>query len=80
MVEVEASSLFENENVNWRFCKEHATFVHKDACEFILHIGTDEDYSDQKIKQMQEYGCTVEFLRCYEDAVAMGAMRILFYV
>lgn len=79
MVEIESSTLFRGENINWQYCKEHATFAHKEACEFIIHIGDDYDDWNRKIEEMKDYGCTTEFVRAYEDAARMGAVRVLFY-
>jgi hypothetical protein len=83
MVEIGASELFENENVNWQYCMKHATFSHKEACEFILHIGDKDCYekshAERTLEEMRDFGCTVEFIRCYEEAVKMGATRVLFY-
>jgi hypothetical protein len=37
LAEVDASSLFDGESTNWKYCIARATFVHRDedACEFI---------------------------------------------
>jgi hypothetical protein len=84
LVEVEASDLFDGENVNWRYCVDHATFVHhdKDACEFILHIGGgpgSESYADDIIAEMTAYGCTPAFIDAYTEARDAGALRVLFH-
>jgi hypothetical protein len=83
--EVEASSLFAGENVNWKYCVDHATFIHRDdnACEFILHIGGgpgSENYADTIIAEMKEHGCTPAFIDAYTEARDAGALRVLFYV
>jgi hypothetical protein len=85
LAEVEASSLFAGENINWKYCVEHATFAHRDddACEFILHIGDgpeSEDHADTIVAKMKEYGCTPEFIEAYTEARDAGAVRVLFYV
>jgi hypothetical protein len=79
LMEIEATDLFRDENVNWRYCKAHATFSHKEACEFVLHIGDEDEYMQSKIDEMLEFGCTIEFVRCYEKAAKMGATRVLFW-
>jgi hypothetical protein len=76
--EVEAIGLFEDENVNWRFCMEHATFTHKDACEFIIHCG-DSEFVTNVIEGMKVFGCTKEFIAAYKLAADSGAVRVLFY-
>jgi hypothetical protein len=82
---IEASELFENDNINWQFCVERATFQHKDddACEFILHIGQDplfgDSYFNLKVAEMREYGCTDEFVAAYIAACDAGAVRVLFW-
>jgi hypothetical protein len=84
LAEVDASSLFAGENINWRYCKDHATFVHRDgdACEFILHIGGgsgSENYADDIIAEMKDYGCTPPFIGAYTEARDAGALRVLFH-
>jgi hypothetical protein len=64
---------------------KYGTFAHKDpdVCEFILHIGTegvnDEHFKD-RVAQMQQHGCTGEFINAYRAAAELGAVRVLFYV
>lgn len=84
LAEVEASVLFAGENINWKYCVEHATFIHRDedACEFILHIGGgpgSEDYADTILAEMKTYGCTPAFIEAYTEARDAGAVRILFH-
>jgi hypothetical protein len=85
LAEVHASALFDGENINWRYCVEKATFIHRDddACEFILHIGGgpgSEDGATNIIEDMQTYGCTPEFMQAYAEARDAGALRVLFHV
>lgn len=84
LAEVEASSLFAGENINWKYCVDHATFVHRDpdACEFIFYVGGspgDEDYAETVIEQMKKYGCTPEFIDAYKASCDAGTIRVLFY-
>jgi hypothetical protein len=85
LAEVYAKDLIGEENINWRYCNERATFVHRDAdaCEFILHIGSGTGrgaHAAGVIREMTEYGCTPAFIKAYTDARDEGAMRVLFYV
>lgn len=81
LLEIEASELIGCENVNWRYCKQHATFAHidPDACEFILQIGIKEFFMD-RVQEMKQYGCTTAFIEAYTQAWRAGATRVLFYV
>lgn len=79
LVEIESSELFGEENVNWRYCLDNAAFSHREACEFIVHLG-DTDFQQMVIDEMTEYGCTADFVQAYKDAAATGALRVLFYV
>jgi hypothetical protein len=84
LAEVEASGLFDGESIDWKYCKERATFVHRDddACEFILHIGGapgSESYADDTIAEMKAYGCTPAFIDAYTEARDAGAVRVLFH-
>lgn len=86
LVDVEASTLFGDENVNWRFCVNYATFRHQDddVCEFILHIGTDWEVLGSAYEYMHhrmvQFGCTPEFVELYAQAAQTGAARLLLYV
>lgn len=81
--EIDATELFENENVNWKFCIQEATFSHREACEFVLHYGEREDddppYGERYAERMREAGCTDEFVQAFLDAGRAGAVRVLFY-
>ncbi len=84
IAEVHAKDLFGDDNINWLYCKEHATFVHNDsdACEFILEIGNAEEahtYAETTIKEMAAYGCTSAFIDAYTEARDAGALRVLFH-
>lgn len=78
LAEVNAEWLFGNENINWKFCNEHATFAHKEACEFIIHCG-DKDFTEGMDKRMKDFGCTPAFRDAYLLAAASGAVRVLFW-
>lgn len=81
LIEIEASAFFEDEGVNWKWCKDNANFAHREACEFIVHVGdSQDDYAKNIIANMQKSGCTADFIQAYKDAAAAGAMRVLFYV
>lgn len=78
LAEVNAEDLFENENINWKFCTEHATFSHKEACEFIIHCG-DKEFTEGMEQRMKDFGCTQAFRDAYRIAAASGAVRVLFW-
>lgn len=85
VAEVEASELFADESVNWRYCMREATFSHRKACEFVVHVGDplsadgDVAYCDSRVVEMREFGCTEEFVEAYLEAVEEGATRVLFW-
>jgi len=79
MAEIEASEFFPDEGVNWKYCMEHATFSHRDACEFIIHCG-DGEFTKSTAERMKNFGCTIPFIDAYILASASGAIRVLFYV
>ncbi len=84
LVEVEWG--FEEGSVDWNWCVENATFVHREACEFILHVGpTGDDAGDSPYWQyyvgtMRVAGCTDAFIDAYIAAKDLGAERVLFHV
>lgn len=77
---------FDGEDANWRWLNEHANFSHREACEFIVHIGRDPNddpadppYWQVRAKEMEEGGCSKELIATYLEAQKAGAVRILFY-
>jgi hypothetical protein len=85
IAEVEASDLFEDDNINWQYCMEYATFAHKDACEFLLHCPIGEyaaraRFIESTVSHMRKHGCTEEFIKTYNEACATGAYKLLLYV
>jgi hypothetical protein len=81
LIEIEWN--FEDDDPNWEFCIKNATFIHKEACEFILHIGQDEDgspaYWHGYIEDMRKGGCTEDFIAAYLAAKDAGAAHVLFW-
>lgn len=72
---------FKGEDIDWLYLRAHAAFVHQEACEFILHIGSEldkSDYVEEITFEMKEFGCSSEFIQTYLDAVASGAVRVIF--
>lgn len=70
---------------NWTFLRDHANFSHREACEFILHIGDDRlhpsrlpEYARRTIQQMKDHGCSDAFIEAYTSAAKTGATRVLF--
>jgi uridine phosphorylase len=77
LVEIEWD--FEDFDANWNWCVEHATFKHKEACEFIVYCG-DPEYVEFISKEMIENGCTLEFVGAYRTAAKEpDAQRVLFW-
>ena len=67
---------------NWMYCNEHATFSHRDACEFIIHIGPAQEGSrhwEFVVDEMKVCGCTQDFIQAYLDAKDAGAVRVMFW-
>ena len=71
---------FEGDDVNWIFLVRRAAFSHGEACEFLLHVGTDKDrYWANVERKMRECECTDDFIAAYLEAKDAGAMRVLFW-
>jgi len=69
-----------DDDVNWIFLVQHAAFVHKEACEFLLHVGTDKDrYWANVERKMRECECTDDFIAAYLEAKDAGALRVMFW-
>lgn len=84
LVEIEWDFEGDEDNPDWAFCMEQANFVHRDACEFILHIGKDpvnreDEYWHHLVKDMKEAECTPAFIEAYLAAKDAGATRVLFW-
>jgi hypothetical protein len=83
LVEIEWDFEGDEDNPDWAFCMKNANFVHREACEFILHVGQDEDgspaYWRNSIEEMRAEGCTPAFIAAYLEAKDAGAMRVMFW-
>jgi hypothetical protein len=80
LAEVDANELFAEENANWRFCRDNATFSQQDACEFILHVPGDAQHFEDNVDNMRSVECTEEFIEAYRNAKRAHADYVLFYV
>jgi hypothetical protein len=69
---------FDAEDPNWRWCVAHASFAHREACEFVLHIGS-ESYWTLEVEHMRQGGCTEDFIAAYLAAKDAGVVRVIFY-
>jgi len=78
LVSINASELFDGDNINWRYCNEHAPFPHRDACEFIMYCADEEDVN-RRIEEMRAFGCTEAFITTYAAAHRMHATYVQFY-
>jgi hypothetical protein len=72
-----------DDDPDWKYLNEHATFSHREACEFIVHIGSDpeeeDSYAKNKMEHMRAQGCSDLLIEAYREAANHGAMRILFW-
>ena len=69
-------------DVNRRFLVEHSAFTHKEACEFIVHVGAADDPQGHWVsveQSMRDFGCHEAFIRAYSAAKDAGATRVLFW-
>jgi hypothetical protein len=83
IVEIDATGFFKDENENWEYCINRATFRHRDddACEFIIHLYSNNDASfNFVVREMIKAKCTEEFIEACRDARNLGAERVLFFV
>jgi hypothetical protein len=63
VLDIDASDLFENDSLDWQYCIEHAAFSHREACEFLLHVPSDEEALEELLREMIAYD------DCSEDLV-----------
>ncbi len=70
---------------DWLWCMEHATFRHKEACEFIIHIThelDDEDgepYWKTTLKEMEKGKVSATLRKLFKDAAEARASALLVY-
>jgi hypothetical protein len=64
IMDIDATDLLADESEDWHYCMESASFYHKEACEFMIYIGfeDDEDFED-RMREMKAYGDGSEDLR-----------------
>lgn len=81
LASIDATELFGDDNVNWKYCTEHAmrpALDDEDACEFIV-LASDDQYVVMCAREMEEFGCTPDFINAYKDARHGGATYVLFH-
>jgi hypothetical protein len=75
--------VFEDGDTDHEYCKKYATFTHNNACEFILHIGSDlhedDSFYANQLRRMKKGKCSKQFIKTYKKAAKRGATRVLFY-
>jgi len=64
----------EESSSNWSLCMDHATFQHKDSCEFIFYIG-----DIHAIEYYENLGFTESFLAQMKKAKQLQYAYICFY-
>ena len=71
-----------NSDSDWALCMKHATFLHKEECEFIFYIGSDDEGCNYREDTLEEYtrlGFSEEFLQLVKDAQAQKYVYLLIY-
>lgn len=86
LIDIDATNLLFDENgnptINLNYCESHAAFEHTDpeVTEYILHIGSNSGFdTEDKIEEMEVFGCTPEFVEVYKEAVKRGAWRLMLH-
>lgn len=86
LAEIEWEFKGDVDDPNWSWLDQHANFSHREACEFIVHVGDDDldgeglsEYARFTVNEMREGGCTEKFVAAYVEAAKRGAMRVLFW-
>jgi len=55
VLDIDVSDLFEDESADYQFCLERAAFSHSEACEFLVHVPSDEDALEELLREMIAY-------------------------
>lgn len=75
VIEVNANDLWDTpDHVNARFCQEHARASNNETGLFFM----DGDYAP-KIQEAEDFGCTPDFVKVYQEAQEEGCAFVLFY-
>lgn len=84
MCEYNAKELFKplptgglSADLNW--CMNHASFAHKEACEFMVYCGGNTEDFKHELGQMSRHGVSQEFISCIKHARSEGAKWAMFY-
>lgn len=81
LVEFDAADLFADESPDWQYCVARATFQHRDedACEFMLHLSSEQDVFDGLLADLEGRGGSQELRALLIEARFFGADSILLY-
>lgn len=69
----------EGESKDWHLANLHATFSHKEACEFIFWVGSDEESRQRRLEELKELGFSSDFLGEIEAAQKLDFKYLCFY-
>lgn len=70
---------FEREGRDWQLAHEHATFSHREACEFIFYLGADLIKHLRTMAEYKELGFSRNFLSACAEAYEKGFTYVCFY-
>ncbi len=59
---------FEDDEPDWNWCIDAATFSHREACEFLIWIPDDRAVVADKIVEMKQAGCSSLLINLFKQA------------
>lgn len=78
VVEFDASDLFDDDsNLSW--CEANATFVHREACEYLLYLPSARPDRRFQLREMRSGGVSDELLAVVRQAHKRGADLLLLW-
>lgn len=79
LAEYDVHELFADESAAWAYAVEHASFSHKEACEFMFYVGGEtQDFLDS-LGMHSAQGCPQELISYLKHARDLGATWAMFY-
>lgn len=77
-IDVDAHVLFSEHPEDLDYCRESAPFQHKDACEFMIYLGDDDDSFKEFTKEIREF-VSRDFIALIRIARKRGATWLMLH-
>jgi hypothetical protein len=66
-------------NINGQYAQANCSYRHAEYADLLLNVPSDEDFFLDKLDELEQWGCTAEFIALYREAHAAEVRFLLFW-